>query len=275
MRVAMGLGRLTTSTAQCATSNGRVVRHLFGVPIDALTMDDVLDAVDAAVKRRTRLLIGVVNAAKLVNMQRDPALGRAVLDADLILADGMAVVWASRLLRRPLPERIAGIDLMQRMLGRARDRGYRVYCLGATDEVLAAAVERMRADHPGVEIVGRHHGYFAPADEPRLAEAIGAARPDILFVAMTSPKKEQFLARWSAVMNVPVCHGVGGSFDVLAGKVRRAPVAWQRLGLEWLYRVVQEPRRMWRRYLVTNTLFCGMVMGEMLRGRGHGERSDT
>ncbi len=250
------------------TNNAWPVQRLFDVPIHALTMDRVLSIVEEAIARRQRLLIGVVNAAKLVNMRRDPVLARSVLNADLILADGMSVVWASRLLRRPLPERVAGIDLMQRMLVRASERGHRVYCLGATGEVLTAAVARMRADHPGVRIVGQHHGYFGPADEPRVAEGIRAARPDILFVAMSSPKKEQFLARWSESMDVPVCHGVGGSFDVLAGKVRRAPVAWQRLGLEWLYRVIQEPGRMWRRYLVTNTAFCGMVAGEMMHRQG-------
>ena len=95
--------------------------------------------------------------------------------------------------------------------------------------------------------------------------SISSARPDILLVGMTSPKKERFLARWSDALTVPVCHGVGGSFDVLAGKVRRAPLLWQRLGLEWLYRVKQEPRRLWRRYLVTNTVFCAMVATSLAR----------
>jgi N-acetylglucosaminyldiphosphoundecaprenol N-acetyl-beta-D-mannosaminyltransferase len=242
-----------------------MVRELFGVPIAAATMEDALDRVEAAIARRERLQIGVVNAAKIVNMQRDPLLREDVLSSDVIYADGMAVVWASRLLGRPLPERVAGIDLMKNILGRGAQRGWRVFCLGATDEVLDKAVARMAADYPGVSIVGRQHGYFGPADEEEVARAIADTRPDVLFVAMTSPKKENFLARWTGLINAPVCHGVGGSFDVLAGKVERAPEAWQRLGLEWLYRVKQEPRRLWRRYLVTNTLFCGMVLGQLLR----------
>jgi N-acetylglucosaminyldiphosphoundecaprenol N-acetyl-beta-D-mannosaminyltransferase len=240
------------------------VRHLFGVPIHALSMEQVLGEVDRAIGERRPLLIGVVNAAKLVNMHRSQALGDSVRSADLILADGMAVVWACRLLRRRLPERVAGIDLMERMLEQARLRGHRVFCLGATQEILEQAVGRMRERHPGVQIVGQHNGYFAREEEARVAEEIRRARPDILFVAMTSPKKEEFLARWSRHMEVPVCHGVGGAFDVVAGKVRRAPRIWQRVGLEWLYRVVQEPRRMWKRYLVTNTLFCGMLVREMV-----------
>jgi N-acetylglucosaminyldiphosphoundecaprenol N-acetyl-beta-D-mannosaminyltransferase len=116
-------------------------------------------------------------------------------------------------------------------------------------------------------LVGHHHGYFTPQEEPALVAAIAGAQPDILLVGISSPKKERFLARWGDQLGVPVCHGVGGSFDVLAGKVRRAPLAWQRLGLEWLYRVKQEPRRLWRRYLVTNALFCAMVLFAFVRRR--------
>src|SRR5436190_774494 len=117
----------------------------------------------------------------------------------------------------------------------------------------------------GVDDAGSHHGYFAPADEQAIAADVAAAAPDILLVAMTSPRKEQFLARWSAKLLVPVCHGVGGSFDVFAGLVQRAPAGWQRLGLEWLYRVKQEPRRLWKRYFTTNSVFVAMVAGALLR----------
>jgi N-acetylglucosaminyldiphosphoundecaprenol N-acetyl-beta-D-mannosaminyltransferase len=202
-------------------------------------------------------------------MRRDPRLRQDVLASDLILADGVSVVWASRLIGDPLPERVAGIDLMLAMLRRGAARGYRVYCLGATQDVLDRAVDRMLAEFPGISIVGRRNGYFAADEEEGMARDVAAARPDILFVAMTSPKKENFLRRWSPRMQVPVCHGVGGSFDVLAGKVRRAPLAWQRLGLEWLYRVGQEPRRLWKRYLVTNTAFSAMVLSEWLGSLWH------
>jgi N-acetylglucosaminyldiphosphoundecaprenol N-acetyl-beta-D-mannosaminyltransferase len=249
------------------TTTDTVKREILGVPVDALTMDDLLDRVHAAIMRRERLRIGVVNAAKLVNMRRDPVLLRDVLGSDVIVADGASVVWASRLLREPVPERVAGIDLMLGMLRRGDKHGYRVYCLGATPDVLRATVEAIRRDHPGVGIAGAHHGYFGESEEPGIAAAIAASSADILFVAMTSPKKEHFLARWGEGLGVPVCHGVGGSFDVLAGKVRRAPLAWQRLGLEWLYRVWQEPRRLWKRYLVTNSLFGAMVSVEIVRRR--------
>ena len=243
------------------------VRRLFDVPIAAVTMADALSLVDEAIARRGSLLIGAVNAAKVVNMRRDAGLRTAVLRSDLILADGMAVVWAARLLGVGVPERVSGIDLMYGMLDRGRQRGYRVYCLGASEAVLADVTARIPAAYPGVVVCGAHHGYFGDKDEPVIVEAIRAARPDILLVAMSPPKKELFLARWAEHLGVPVMHGVGGAFDVLAGKVRRAPGGWQRWGLEWLYRVIQEPRRMWRRYLVTNTLFCTMVLVELLRPR--------
>jgi len=243
------------------------VRELFSIPIHAMRMGQVLDRIDESIARRGRLQIGVVNAAKIVNMRRNDLLRRSVLSSDLILADGISVVWASRLLGRPLPERVAGIDLMMGMLRRGNERAYRLYCLGATDEVLDKVAERLAADFPNIRQVGRQNGYFPEEEEGAIAGRIAAASPDILLVAMTSPKKEKFLARWSDWLGVPVCHGVGGSFDVFAGKVLRAPERWQRLGLEWLYRLKQEPRRLWRRYLTTNTLFCGMVLSELLKRR--------
>jgi N-acetylglucosaminyldiphosphoundecaprenol N-acetyl-beta-D-mannosaminyltransferase len=238
---------------------------ILGVPIAPITMDEAVQWVDDAVRRRARLHVGVVNAAKVVNMRRDTELRRDVLSSDVVLADGMSVVWASRLLGRPLPERVAGIDLMHRILEHGAPRGYRIYLLGATEEVVQTAAARMRERYPGVLIVGHQHGYFADADDEKVAAAIAEAKPDVLFVAMTSPRKERFLARWSSLLGVPVCHGVGGSLDVMAGKVERAPEAWQRLGLEWLYRVKQEPRRLWRRYFVTNSAFLALVLLELLR----------
>lgn len=243
------------------------VSELFGISVAAVRMEDVLPMVDTAIAARRPFQIGVVNAAKVVNMQRDPRLRDDVLASDIVLADGMSLVWASRLIGRPLPERVAGIDLMFRLLERAAIKGHRVFCLGATQDVLDAAVANFRARYPAVIIAGTQHGYFTAGEEPRVAKAIADSRADIVFIAMTSPRKEQFLAQWSRVLDVPVWHGVGGSFDVAAGKVERAPILWQRLGLEWLYRVKQEPRRLWKRYLVTNTLFVRAVFSEWLAQR--------
>lgn len=239
-------------------------RSVLGVPIDAMDMPQAVARVEAAIAARERLLIGVVNAAKIVNMRRDAALRDAVLSSDVIFADGMSVVWASRVLGESLPERVAGIDLMHAMLTRGAACGWRFYCLGARQEILTRFLDNVKAAHPGVQIAGAHHGYYTAAEEPGIAAQIAAARPDILLVAMTSPRKEQFLARWQGVLGPVVSHGVGGSFDVVAGLVRRAPQMWQKLGLEWLYRVLQEPGRLWKRYLVTNTIFIGLVARAMI-----------
>lgn len=242
-------------------------RELFGIPIRAIGMAAVLDAIHEAVRARTPLHFGVVNAAKIVNMRRDARLRQEVLSSDVILADGMSVVWASRLLGRPLPERVSGIDLMMRIFDSGSREGYAVYCLGATEEVSAQVAAEIARQFPGLRLAGRRNGYFSEQEEAGIAQAIADSRADILLVAMTSPKKEKFMARWAGRLGVPVIHGVGGSFDVFSGKVERAPEAWQRLGLEWLYRVKQEPRRLWRRYLVTNFLFCLMLTGEFVRIR--------
>ena len=232
--------------------------------IDRLTMPQVLDLADAAIVEQRRLRIGVVNAAKLVNMKQDPELNSDVASSDIVLADGMSVVWASKLTARPLPERVAGIDLMHELLGRASSRQYGVFFFGAEEGVVQQVVSNARTDYPGMRIAGYRNGYFDEGDEMEIVEHINAATPDVLFVAMTSPKKERFMARWAETLTVPIIHGVGGSFDVYAGKVSRAPVWMQRSGLEWLHRVLQEPQRMWRRYLTTNCLFVWRVGTSML-----------
>ncbi len=242
----------------------RCIRHLFGIPINAFSMADTVSLVDKTIRERGRLLIGVVNAAKMVNMRRDSKLHEAVTGCDIILADGIAVVLGLRLLRRSIPGRVPGIDLMHEMLREGRSRGYRVFLFGATEEV-SATVERCIGErYPGVVVAGRRNGYYHDDAEAEIVDQIRASKADILLVAMSPPKKEIFLAKWRDGLGVPVCHGVGGAFDVMAGKVKRAPELWQRLGMEWFYRVVQEPRRMWRRYLVTNTLFGMLLLREIL-----------
>jgi N-acetylglucosaminyldiphosphoundecaprenol N-acetyl-beta-D-mannosaminyltransferase len=246
-----------------ATINPPAV-NLFGIPIAPVTLEQALDCVDRAIASRKRLAIGVVNAAKVVNMQSDRELREAVLSSDIVFADGMSVVWASRILRQPLPERVAGIDLMYGMLARGSQRKYRVYCLGATEEISMAVAAAIARDYPGVVLAGRRNGYFDAEQEAQVAQAIADSKADILLVAITSPKKERFMAKWGATMAVPVVHGVGGSFDVMAGLVERAPAIWQRMGLEWLYRVKQEPGRLWKRYFVTNSVFCWMLLKAVL-----------
>jgi N-acetylglucosaminyldiphosphoundecaprenol N-acetyl-beta-D-mannosaminyltransferase len=248
-------------------------RTILGMPVDALTMDEALLRCRAALESRDRLLVGVVNAAKMVKLRQDVHLRDSLLDCDILLADGQSVVWASRLLRAPLPERVAGIDLFERLLEVGARDGWSVYLLGAKPDVLAQLRHRLAARWPALKIAGSHDGYFSDADASAVAEDIRASGADMLFLAMPSPSKEIFLGDWGPSLGVPVLHGVGGSFDVLAGVTKRAPLRWQKLGLEWLYRVIQEPSRMWRRYLTTNGRFIALVLGELIRRQAPYERS--
>lgn len=252
------------------------IAMLLGVPINAVTMKETLALIEKTIAERGHLQIGVVNAAKLVNMRHDPVLRQDVLSSDIVLADGAGVVWASRVLGRRLPERVPGIDLMMELLRVGNEKGYSIYCLGATEEISCEVARRISQDYPNVRMAGRRNGYFSEKEEAGVANDIAKSKADILFVAMSSPRKENFLHEWGDKIGVSICHGVGGSFDVYAGKVERAPVTWQKLGLEWLYRVKQEPGRLWRRYLVTNLLFVAYVAAEFWHADNaapHGIRS--
>ncbi|MBI4597723.1 MAG: WecB/TagA/CpsF family glycosyltransferase [Candidatus Omnitrophica bacterium] len=246
------------------------VRHrvaFFSAQLDPLTMEETLTRVDEIIRSRRVTQHVVVNVAKLVMMQRDPILREIVNACGLINADGQGIVWGARWLGLKIPERVAGIDLFVQLLPRAAQRGYRVYFLGASQDVVAEIVARCRRDYPTLQIAGWRNGYFSPEEEPRVVQAIKASGADMLFVAMSSPKKEFFLRRYADLMAVPFLMGVGGSFDVMAGKTTRAPRWMQRCGLEWLHRLLCEPGRMWKRYAVTNTVFLGMVLSAMLMGK--------
>jgi len=234
--------------------------RIINTPVHRVTLSDALDIVDEAVRTGESLSVGCVNAGKIVKMESDQLLHRDVTGSDLVLADGMSVVWASKILGERLPERVTGIDLMMGILARGEKYGCRVYCFGATEEVSLKVEEEINRQFPGIKLVGRRNGYYTDADEEAIANDIAACNVDVLFVAITSPKKENFMAKWGDVSGATVVHGVGGSFDVLAGKVQRAPDRWQSMGLEWLYRVKQEPRRLWKRYLTTNVAFVWLIL---------------
>ena len=244
---------------------------ILGCEVDRLDMDETVERCRELIEARAGVQHVAINAAKLVSLHRDPKLREIVGRCSLVSADGQAAVWAARLLGDPLPERVAGIDLMERLLALAEERGYRVFFLGARQEVLEEAVRRIRARHPHLEIAGFRNGYFDDAESGAVCAEIRAARPDILFVAMSSPRKEYWLAAHVEELGVPFAMGVGGALDVVAGATRRAPEWMQRAGLEWFFRFVQEPRRMWRRYLSSNVAFSLLLARELVRsGRRNG-----
>jgi N-acetylglucosaminyldiphosphoundecaprenol N-acetyl-beta-D-mannosaminyltransferase len=208
-----------------------------------------------------------INAAKVTAMRDDQRLSRIAHQCELVSVDGQSVVWASKLLGCPVPERVPGIELMFELLALAERRGYRVYILGSRQHVLDAAVEALQQRYPRLNLCGWHHGYFSEGDEGMLAEEIRGTAPNILLVAMSSPRKEYWLAEYGPSTGAQFGMGVGGSIDVVAGVTRRAPEWMQQVGLEWFYRLIQEPRRLGRRYAVSNTQFLGMLAAELIRTR--------
>lgn len=235
--------------------------HILGTPVDNLTMDETLARIAVAIEKGEHIHHTVVNAGKLVLMDENPELKESVVNADIINADGQAVVWASKIFGQPLKERVAGIDLMQNLIEMAFRKGYKIYFFGAKEETLKKMISIITEKYSSEVVAGWRNGYFKKEEEQKIAQDIAESGANILFVAISSPVKENFLYQNREVLKrVNFVMGVGGSFDVVAGYVKRAPVWMQKTGLEWLYRVYQEPRRMFKRYLVGNWKFIRLVM---------------
>lgn len=239
---------------------------LFGTKIHNLSMQETLDIIEEHIKEKMSLHHTVVNAGKLVAMQTDKTLKQSVIQADLINADGQAVVWASKFLGSPLKERVAGIDLMQHLIKLASVKGYRCYFFGAKEEVVKKVVNTYYSVYGKQVVAGYRNGYYSKEEELEIVQQIKNSNADMLFVAMSSPLKEIFLyTHRKSFDNIPFIMGVGGSFDVVAGKVKRAPLWMQKIGLEWLFRVIQEPKRMFKRYLLGNTKFLLLTLREKFK----------
>lgn len=243
--------------------NSRI--NFFGVELDIITLDETLERISKFIENREFVQHVVVNVAKLVYAQKNNELRDIINSCPLINVDGAGVILGAKLLGVNIPERVAGIDLMDKLIEYSSEKGYKPYFFGAKEEIVKKVVEIYQKKYPQLKIAGYRNGYYTDADEAELVENIRNSNADILFVAMGSPKKEIFLSKYSKVMEVPFTMGVGGSFDVVAGKVKRAPMWMQKLHSEWLYRLIQEPKRMWKRYFVTNSLFLGMILKEFAR----------
>lgn len=237
--------------------------NILNTSIDNLTMIETLDFVKESIECNKQVNHVVVNAGKIVSMQDDLELRESVNNSDIINADGQAVVWASKILGKPLKERVAGIDLMVNLVELAYKKEYKVFFFGAKEEIVKKVVEKY-ANHYSPNIVaGYRNGYFKREEEKQIAEQIANSGANILFVAISSPTKENFLYQNKEILKkVNFVMGVGGSFDVVSGLVKRAPVWMRKSGLEWFYRFIQEPKRMWRRYLIGNSKFIFLVFKE-------------
>lgn len=234
--------------------------NLLGVDIDALSMEETVERVAGLIRNNRPSRVMTLNPEYLYRAQFDRELLDLARRADLVTADGEGIVWACRVSGCPVPERVTGIDLLLRLLERASSSGWSVYLFGAAPGVAAAAAERIRRDYPGLKIAGCRHGYFQADEESRIAQEIKKTRPDLLFVALGAPKQEIWIDCYLEKTGARVAIGVGGSFDVLAGRVRRAPRWVRRLRLEWLARLLRQPSR-WRRQMIL-PLFAWAVIKE-------------
>ena len=238
---------------------------ILNTKIDNLTMQETLQLVEETILDSKQLHHVVVNAAKMVAMQTDLKLRQSVNSCDLINADGQAVVWASRILGQPLKERVAGIDLMENLVELAHKKNYKIFFFGAKEEVVSRVVNNYKIKYSKGIIAGYRNGYFKKEDELNIAKQISDSDADILFVAISSPTKENFLYdNKEALTGVNFIMGVGGSFDVVSGLVKRAPLWMQKIGMEWFYRFAQEPERMWKRYFIGNIKFIWLVIKSRL-----------
>lgn len=235
--------------------------EILGTQIENLSQAEVIEIVENAIETKTQIHLEGVNAGKLADMHVDAELRESVLCSNLITADGQSVVWASKFLGNPLKERVAGIDLMTKLVEKAHKKGYKIYLFGAKEAVVKEVVDKYTQQYGPNIIAGYRDGYFNASEEEAIAKNIADSGAHMLFVAITSPIKENFLRKQKELLkNVNLIMGVGGSFDVISGVTKRAPMWMQNIGMEWFFRFLQEPRRMWKRYLVGNSKFIYLVL---------------
>ena len=251
---------------------------ILGVPFDSVTTAETIDIIERMIESGEPHYIATANVDFLVQAAKDVELRRILFDAHLVLCDGTPLLWASRFLGNELPERVAGSDVVPLLLKEAAEKGYRVYFLGAEPAVALQAVEKLRAELPTLQIVGHHSPPFKPLvdmDHDDIISRIQAAKPDLLFVGFGCPKQEKWINMHYQRLGVPVCVGVGGTIDFLAGKTRRAPVWMRKSGLEWVYRMAQEPRRLFKRYCMDLRHFGGAIVKQWWRLRSRRRNAPT
>src|SRR5690606_1087714 len=234
--------------------------------IDNLSMKETVDLVNSAIKEKRQIHHTVVNAGKINLLQKDLILRQSVNSADIINADVLAVVRAAKFLGKPVKERVAGIDLMVHLAKNAAQNHQQIYLLGAKENVVAKLADIYNKNYGKDVIAGFRNGYFRKDEENSIIQNIANSGANLLFVAISSPKKENLLYKYREILkDVNFIMGVGGSFDVLTGNVKRAPLWMQKMGMEWFFRLAQEPKRMWKRYLIGNPKFILLVLKEKFK----------
>jgi N-acetylglucosaminyldiphosphoundecaprenol N-acetyl-beta-D-mannosaminyltransferase len=257
----MSTGRLSSIKTAAAVSTSTTHRvTILGAPVDRVTMDAALALIVEFVKSGKPHIVVTADASGLAQAQSDPEHLEIIRNADLVTPDSVGVMWAAKRAGHPIPERVSGVDLVDRVCALSADKGYRVYFLGAAPGVAEQAAEKLRLRHPGCNIVGARHGYFPPDSDTVVAQEVAEAKPDILFVAMGIPRQEKFIKATQAIIGAKVAMGVGGSFDVFSGRAKRAPIVIQKLKLEWLWRLLANPKKIAK---VKNLpRFVRMVLGD-------------
>ncbi|GIW22386.1 MAG: UDP-N-acetyl-D-mannosamine transferase [Candidatus Sericytochromatia bacterium] len=241
--------------------------NLFNIPIDCLTMEETINIIVENINNNNKSIVNVGINSYIVNLNlKNDILKDFIKNSELINADGQSIVLASRILGNPLPERVAGIDLMENLVKIAYENSYKIFFFGAKEEIVKEVVRKYSEKYSPNIIAGYRNGYYNQDEEEKIADEISKSNANILFVAMTSPKKEIFIHKYKdKLKNINFIMGVGGSFDVVAGHVKRAPLFMQKIGMEWFYRFVQEPRRLFRRYFETNTKFLFLLFKEYIK----------
>lgn len=234
--------------------------QIFNTYIDALTFDETINEIENIIKEKKCVQHVVLNANKINLMQSNKELTDIINNCELINADGQSIVWASKIFKKNIPERVTGIDLFFKLIEISAIKGYKLYFFGADKEIVKKMVKIIKDKYPKIRIVGYRDGYFDEKESKKIAMNIKKSGADILFVGFNSPKKEYWISKYKDIMKVPFSMGVGGSFDVLAGKTKRAPKWIQKIGLEWFYRFIQEPKRLFKRYIVGNIKFILLLL---------------
>jgi len=237
----------------------------FGVRINPVTISEFVEIIEAGIKNNKQIIQSGVNASSIVELEQNRDLLEAYNNCDLINIDGMSLVWALRFFGYKVPSRVACPDLGEKVLRLAELNNYRIFLLGTRKEHLQSAVNNIRHNYPNLEISGFHDGFFKEVEESGIVEMINMSKPNILFLGLPSPQKEFFVEKYKTRLNVNYILGVGGFFDILAGTIKRAPGWMQEIGLEWFYRFLQEPKRLFKRYFVGNIAFLRLVVREKKR----------
>ncbi|EOD7438361.1 WecB/TagA/CpsF family glycosyltransferase [Enterococcus faecium] len=238
--------------------------QIFDTFVDCLSIQETISKIENRIDQGLTTYQVSINADKINQMQNNYELKNIIDNADIINADGISIVLSGKLLGVPISERVSGIDIFTQLLTRSEDKGYSVFFLGATEESLLTMLEKIEKNYPKLIISGYRNGYFDSIEEKQIVADIYASHTDILFLGFSSPQKEIWIKKNQKESGARFIMGVGGSFDIYSGKTKRAPELIQNLGFEWLYRFIQEPTRLYNRYIIGNFKFMRLLLQEKI-----------